>query len=210
MLQARRAEPREELMKYFRILGPLLVAVAAMMAFAASASADYVSTTTNGAAATPNVHAVNGGGHVTLKTDSGIVISCSSTVEGEVDSHGSGIKASGAIDHLTFTSCTNFWHVTTITPGTLSVEHKASVGGREHDGTVFSSGAGVHATRLGINCVFETKTTDIGTLTAGNTAILDVSANVLINPNLSSPVCGTTPIWEGQYVTTQALFVHNS
>jgi hypothetical protein len=117
-------------MKYVKILGLLAVAAAAMMAFAASASATIVTTTTGGAAATPKIHAVNENTHVTLANPIAN-ISCSSTVEGEVESHGSEAPASGKIGTLLFTGCTNSWHVTAVENGELKV--KSAVG---HDGNL--------------------------------------------------------------------------
>jgi hypothetical protein len=199
-------------MKYVKILGLLAVAAAAMMAFAASASATSVTTTTGGAAATPTIHAVNEGGHVTLQNPIA-AISCSSTVEGAVSSHGAGVAASGSISKLEFTGCTNSWHVTTAehevegkstqTAGTLSVTWTSG-----HNGTLSSSGARVITTRFGVTCVYETNNTSIGTVTGGNPATLKISASIPIDTEASSSLCGEKPAaWEGSYVTTSALYI---
>ncbi len=198
-------------MKYIKTLGLLAVAAAATMSSPASASADYVTTTTGGATLAPGtetIHAVNEGGHVTMKSG-GVVISCNSTTSGIVEMHnfnGTGM-ASGALnaENLTFTGCTNFWHVTTELGGRLDVEHTSG-----HNGTVFSTGAKVRTTRIGINCVYETKNTHIGTVTGGNQATLHVQAAIPVNPAESAEICGTTGSWEGKYLTTSALYVVNS
>jgi len=194
-------------MKYVKILGLLAVAAAAMMAFAASASATSVTTTTGGAAATPTIHAVNENGHVTLANPIAN-ISCSSTVEGAVESHGSGVPAEGTIKDLTFTGCTNSWHVTAI-PNADGKYGKLSVTWENgHNGILTSSESRVDTTRLGVTCVYETKNTPIGTVTGGNPATLKIEASIPIDTTASSGLCGTgNAKWEGSYVTTSALYV---
>ncbi len=198
-------------MKYVKILGLLAVAAAALMAFAASASATYVTTTTGGAVATPAIHAVNEGGHVVL-ANAIANIECSSTSEGAVESHGHTVvegetkldstPASGNLTSLSFTGCTNSWHVTVTAAGSLSVE---GTGG--HNGTASSTGAKVTTTRLGVTCNYETNNTDIGTVTGGNPATLDISASIPIAAG-SSGLCGSgNAKWSGSYSTTAALYI---
>jgi len=189
-------------MKYVKILGLLAVAAAAMMALAASAGATIVKTETSGAAATPKIHAVNESTHVELDSPVG-VIKCQSTVEGTVTSHGAGVTAAGPISTLTFTGCTEEWHVTVISSGTLEVHYTSG-----HNGTLTSNGAEVSATVGGITCVYKTTNTPIGTVTGGNPATLDISASIPVNTAKSSIFCGTNPTtWTGSYKTTSALYV---
>jgi hypothetical protein len=188
-------------MKYAKILGLLAVAAAALMAFAASASATTVTSPT-GTIATPTIHAVNEGGHVKLANPVAN-IECSSTVEGKVETHGTTETAEGAITTLDFTGCTNNWVVTTISPGTL-IAHWTS----GYNGILTSNGAKVKTVRLGLTCVYETKNTEIGTITGGNPATLDITAKIPINEAESSKLCGTgTAAWSGSYVTTSALYL---
>ena len=188
-------------MKYVKILGLLAVAAAALMAFAASASATTVSTTTGGAAATPTIHAVNEGGHVVLANNI-INIECGSTVEGTVESHGSGVTAKGNITTLEWPGCTNSWHVTTNKAGSLEVHYTSG-----HNGELTSSGALVNTTRFGVNCNYETNNTKIGTVTGGNPATLHIEASIPIAEG-SSFLCGSgSAKWQGSYVTTSALYV---
>ncbi|HEU4462956.1 MAG TPA: hypothetical protein VFR75_10225 [Solirubrobacterales bacterium] len=189
-------------MKYVKILGLLAVAAAALMAFAGTAMATTVTTTTGGAAATPTIHAVNSGGHVTLANPIAN-ISCSSTVEGKVESHGAGVTAKGNISKLEFTGCTNSWHVTAITNGSLEVHYTSG-----HNGVLTSSGAKVDTTRFGVTCVYETNNTSIGTVAGGNPAVLTIAASIPINTGESSSLCGTgNAKWEGKYATTSALYI---
>jgi hypothetical protein len=191
-------------MKCVKILGLLAVAAAALMAFAGTASATYVTTSTGGETAEPAIHAVNEGGHVKLANPIAN-IECSSTVEGKVESHkveDATVPASGKISTLDFTGCTNSWHVTTTKPGTLSVLWE-----NKHNGQLSSNGALVNTTRFGINCNYETKNTAIGTVTGGNPATLAISASIPLAEG-SSPLCGSgNAAWSGSYVTTDSLYI---
>ena len=171
-------------MKYLKSLGLLAVAAAALMALAGTASATSVTTTTGGAASTPTGHGVNEGGHIVL-ANSIANIECSSTAEGAVETHGAGVEASGKLTSLTFTGCTNSWHVTVTAAGSLSVAWTSG-----HNGTAKSNGAKVTTTRLGVTCNYETANTDIGTITGGNPPTLDVSASIPIAAG-SSGLCGS-------------------
>ncbi len=176
------------------------IATAILWLVAAGASATYVTTTTGGAVATPTIHAVNEG-HLTL-TNSFATISCASTLEAKVESHGAGVAAGGKVEALTFTGCTNSWHVTATANGTFKVEWTSG-----HNGTLVSSGTKVSATRFGVTCNYETSGTQIGTVTGGNPATLDIQASIPLASG-SSALCGTEPgKWVGSYSTTAGLFV---
>lgn len=191
-------------MNHFTTFVPFAVAAGLAMAFATSASADYVTTTTGGAAATPTVHAVSEG-HLTLKNPIAN-IGCNSTTEGTVTDHGPGKLVSTSLSMLNITGCTNSWHTTTNSPGLRYIEWTSG-----HDGTVVSDGVKVTATRFGVTCVYETKNTHLATMTGGNPATLHVEASIPINPAESSGLCGTAnSAWEGGYTTTSALYVVNS
>lgn len=197
-------------MKHFKRLNPLAVAAVATMASATAASADYVTTTTGGAAATPTLHLVGDNGHVTFSNPIAN-ISCSSTIEGTVSSHGSGASASGSFSRVEFTGCTNSWHVTgeTVNGKAFGAFWIDSTSG--HNGTLTSMWTRVRATRLGVTCVYETFLTHLGTVTGGNPATLIIEASIPIDPTESSGLCGTSNAkWQGSYVTTSALFVANS
>jgi hypothetical protein len=180
--------------------GLLTVAAVAAMALATGASATTVATTTGGAAATPTIHAVNEGAHITLH-NSIANISCTSTVEGTVESHGAGVTAAGNVATLSFVSCTESWVVTTVKSGSLELHYTSG-----HNGTLTSSGMTITATRFGISCSYATSNTDIGTLTGGNPATLDIGAS--IPRHSGSFLCGgSSAAWTGSYQTTSALYV---
>ena len=92
----------------------------ALMAVAGPASATSVTTTTGGAAATPTIHLVNEGGHTNV-LNSVALVQCNMTLEGTVISHGTGKPTTISVSTLTFTGCTNQWHVTTKNTNTATV-----------------------------------------------------------------------------------------
>lgn len=186
-------------MKYVKVLGLLAVAAAMMGIFAASASATTV-TGPNGEE-TPTIHAVNESTYVELH-NSIANIKCKSTVEGKVESHGPGVTAEGNISTLHFFECTD-WVVHVNKPGKLIVHYTSG-----NDGTLTSTGARVTATRFGIECIYETNATHIGTVTGhkgpSGEATLHISANI---PRVGgSFLCGgATAAWTGSYTTTNTL-----
>lgn len=195
-------------MKYVKILGLLAVAATALMVFSAIASA----TTLTSPEGTPlkegaTLHGENENGHVTLANPIAN-ISCASTVEGKIAKEGeggAGKPVTGEITHLTFTGCTNSWHVTTISPGDLSLTWKAA-----GEGSLTSTGAKVETTRIGVKCVYVTNNTAIGTATdtskTKSTPTLHVSAGIPISKAESSALCGEgNAKWEGAYVLTNPM-----
>jgi hypothetical protein len=188
-------------MRYVKHFGLLAVAAVAMLAFAASASATSVTTTTGGAAATPTIHAVNEGSHVVLK-NAIANIECTSTVEGKVESHGAGITVTLSGQKLDWPVCTNSWHVTTEKIGHFLLHWTLA-----HRAVLTSDGAVVKTTRFFVPCNYETKNTEIGTVTGGATATLHIEASIPIAEG-SSELCGSgNAEWSGSYVTTSALYV---
>jgi hypothetical protein len=191
-------------MKNLKILGLVALVTVALMAVAATASADYVTTTTGGAAQTPTIHAVNENGELTLQ-NSIANIECSSTTEGTVGDHGPGKPINTNLNILDITGCTNSWHTTTSTPGSRSITWTSG-----HNGMLVSSGALVKATRFFVPCNFETNNTTLGTVTGGNPATIHIEASIPIAAG-SSELCGSGNVkWEGDYVTTSALYVVDS
>lgn len=184
-------------MKYIKMLGLLAVAAAAMMAFAGSASAKETATVTSPAGTyyTGKIHAHTEGHAVLENTSLGSKIECTGTVEGEVGKeHG---HEAGAV-HPTFSDCTNSWHVTTIAGGTLTATDNGN-------GTadLYSTGATVSTTRLGVTCNYLTNNTTVGTLTGGSMATMHINGAIPIHTG-SSGLCGSSPShWKGSYTVTQ-------
>jgi len=190
-------------MKYVKMLELLAVAAAALMAFAGTASATTV--TSEGVTYTGEI-AASAEGHVVL--DNPIAkIECASTLAGTVESHGSGVTATGPISTLTFTSCTNNWHVTVIAKGSL--EAHTLTGADAGNATITSNGATVEAKRLTITCRYKTEHTDVGRITAsanrgGATATFDIEAKIPFHSG--SPLCGEgATTWTGSYVVNTPM-----
>jgi hypothetical protein len=132
-------------------------------------------------------------------------VECESSVEGKVESHGEGVTAKGNVSSLTFTGCTNSWHVTVVAAGSLEV-HPSEYG----DGTVTSSGVTIEATRLGVTCRYATSNTSLGTLTGSYStegkATLDVDAAVPFHSG--SIFCGAgATSWTGSYTINTPEFL---
>ncbi len=195
-------------MKYVKMLGLLAVAAAALMAFAASASADYVTTTTNGTTPpvnTEKIHAVNHSGKHVILENAIAKIECASTAEGTIETHTGGTdkeSATGPLSVLNFTGCTNSWHVTTKALGALYVEWTSG-----HNGTLFSENTTVEATRFLVPCYYKTADTHIGTVTGGTPATLHIEAKIPLEAG-SSELCGSGAAkWEGGYTTTEGAYI---
>jgi hypothetical protein len=192
-------------MRYLKILGLLAVATAALMAFAGPASATTVTTSTGGASATPTIHAVNENGNVLFHNPEAN-IECSSTFQGPVESHGSGITVTLKIN-AEFKACINGWSVTVNVSGTLHFHWNFG-----HGAKVTWTGGTITATLnlvfFHITCRYATAAggTDIGTLTGGNPATLHLEGKIPFHSG--SAACGEEPSqWTGDYTTTSALYV---
>lgn len=174
-------------MRNRQILG-LLIAVAALAAFAGGASAT-TPTAPSGTVYTGNFHFANENGHVSLHNPAAN-LECSMTIAGSIAKHGAGVTAESSITTWTWTGCTGGWTWTTNSGGTF-ITHAVGSG----NDTVTSTGATWTAVNdsLGITCRYATNATDLGTLTAAPTstghATLDLSASIPFHSG--SVFCGS-------------------
>jgi hypothetical protein len=122
------------------------------MGFAGAAAATTLTSPT-GTAATPTIKAENEGGHVILHNPNW-KLECSSTFEGKLERHGTGVTAGGKLSSLSFSNCTNSWHTTVNVPGSFEIHHASG-----YNGTLTWSGGTWTATRFGIECRYATNTT---------------------------------------------------
>lgn len=190
-------------MKYVKMLGLLAVAAAALMAFAGTAAATTVTSsegetpTIVASAATTELHAGD--------SESFLTVSCkASDVKGKVTAHGSTTTASGPIETLHFTECSD--PVTVLKTGTLEVHTDSSKA--NGNGTLTSSGAEIRIhTSEGPVCTFKTSNTDIGTVTGGHPASLSINSASI---PASGFLCPSTGVWTGGYTVTSPteLSVH--
>lgn len=182
-------------MKYVKILGLLAVAATATMAFAGSASATTV--TSSGSAYTGKLHAASEG-KIAVHFPNGQTAECESTIEAEIETHGSSVTAEGEIDHFTFTGCGVGTHVHVKKPGKL-IAH-AIAGGAQL--TLSGAEFEVTNTSFGITCIYTTGTgLSFGTLTGSSTTggKATVDMNLVATRTGGSAICGATATWTGSY-----------
>jgi hypothetical protein len=185
-------------MDHFKTFSAVLLAAVVVMALAGTASATVV-TSPAGAAYTGTFSATSTNGQL---HGSFITTSCGhSLFEGKIESHGASQTAEGKISKLTFTNCN---YTMTVRKGGSWIFH-ATGGG---SGTLTWTGAefALH-TSIG-ECVFTTSATDIGTVTGGIGAVLDVNSSSIPRTG-GSFFCGSSLTWTAnyQFTTPSALLV---
>jgi len=194
-------------MNYLKTLGFAAVAAAALIAFlgAGTASATVLCTNTP----SPGTHCArkegvnqildaSGQGALVFLTTSGTTVStCTEgTIKSKITNAGSTTETvKGNMDGLTWGGCTTT--TDTLANGTLEVHHESGT----DNGTVTSSGSEVTIRFLGVSCRYKTNNTDIGTLTGGNPATLDIEA--IVPPGPGNPLgCPDHLVWKGDYTFT--------
>lgn len=192
-------------MKYMKMLGLLALAMTALMAFANSASATRLTDNNGGVLGNGTViTAVNENGHVSLTGAAGIAVECSSHIEGVVTKEGgpgTGDTVEGHISKLSFFNCTNGYVVHVEKLGTLVAHTEGATS--NNNGTITSTGTTVTVTNTPVgSCGYLTNNTDIGVLTGSKntagTATFDINAS--IPRHAGSFFCGSSGIWEGNYL----------
>jgi len=184
-------------MKMFKLFVLAAVAAAALSSFAvATASA----TTLNLARGYPISSEAEG----TTVLHSVSKVECSeSQVAGTTANEGGATETVNiTIETLTFSGCNAT--VTVLKKGTLAIH--TSGGSANNNGTLTSTGAEVTAyiSALGIDCIYSTNNTDLGTVTGsettGSSATLDINASI---PRTGgSFFCGSAAEWTGAYKVT--------
>jgi len=178
----------------YKIIGLLALTVTALVALPAVTQATTITSPT-GTAKTGDKEGQSENGHIVFANPIAN-ISCVSKLNGPIESHGAGVTATGKVSVLTFTGCTNSWHVTAVNMGSLVAHYTSG-----YNAKVTSTGVKVDTTRLGVTCVYETAETSLGTATGGNPATLHIEASIPINTAESSGLCGTgISKMEGSYV----------
>jgi len=166
----------------FKTVGLLALAAMSLLAFASTASATKITSPT-GTTSTANGK-VTAEGHLVL--DNPIAkIECAGSAESKVESHGgAGVSATGNLSSLSFSNCTNGWHVTVVAAGMSIINHTSG-----YHGSLNSSGATIEATVAGIFCRYKTQNTSIGTVTSGGPATVHMAASIPFHSG--SPFCGS-------------------
>lgn len=191
-------------MRYIKRFGPLLIAAAALMALAGSASATSL-TSPAGTTYTSTIKATSE--HVTL-TGSFTTVTCTSSVmEGKVESHGASVTAGGKVSRLEFSGCNH--PVTVFKAGSLEVHTAGSTS--NGNGTLTSAGAEVVVHTSVGTCTFTTSATDIGVVTGSTNvnAILDIDGATIPRTG-GAFFCGSSGVLSANYLVTtpSTLYVH--
>lgn len=182
-------------MKHLKMLGLAAVAAAALTAFVGAGTAS--ATTLTGLKG-----AVLGTGSSIHGVSEGIVkwttefknIECRSTL-GMTTSNETGASVSGRVETLTLEECN--CEAKVLKGGTLSIAWTSG-----SNGTVSSSGLEFTATCStifgNVHCIYVSNGSDLGTLTGGTTARLDITSGSI--PRLpTSPLCGEIAYWDAIY-----------
>ena len=194
-------------MKHLKMIGLALVAAAAFMAFAGSASAAPTLTSPNGTVYKGTLTATaTASSSLLLKATFANVTCTTSTVSGTISTNNE-THAAGGISTLSFDNCgTN--DVTSLknadnTFGSLTINPKGEVFGSNSRVTILNTSTGAH-------CIYGTTTnTKLGTFTPSSalretTAAMTISASLPYNAESKSSqfVCGSTGSWSGTYTVT--------
>jgi hypothetical protein len=203
-------------MKYVKMLGLAVVAAAALMAFAGAGTASATVLCKNSESAsscnenypseTELKSSLSAGTKAILKTEIKTIECSKSTLSGKPENGGSATETvKGPIAALAFEECN--CEVKSLKKGTVEIHWISG----STNGTVTATGAEVTvncSTIFGlVHCIYVTEKTDLGTLTGGNPAKIDVKA-VLPRLATSAP-CSATATWEATYEFTspKPLFV---
>jgi hypothetical protein len=193
-------------MKYVKMLGLLAIAVAALMAFAGSASA---ATLTSPTGTVYNGALTVSAGATSLDGAFSTVTCNKSHVTANLTSQGTTATAKFNVSTLDFTEC-NF--PTKVEAGGTLELHAIKKGVTPHatcdhvqnvycNGTLTSSGAKVTITTSVGTCTFTTTNTPVGistgTDTTGGKAKLDIAGN--IPRTAGNFLCGSSGVWTGSY-----------
>lgn len=134
----------------------------------------------------------------TENTSGAIEETCSeSSISGTASTGSPSETASSIIskEHLTWGRCSNT--VTTTAGGTLEVHNISGTS----NGTLTAKEFKVTSVVAGVSCSYGAQTgIDLGTLTEGNPATIDI--NAVVNKVEGSFLCPSDTIWRGTYVVT--------
>ena len=181
-----------------KTLGLLVLSMTALMAFAASAYATTVTSPT-GTVATGEEEESTSEGHVAFHNPIA-KIECNARLTGRIEGHGSGVTATGPVTSFTFTNCTNSWHVTVVSNGSLIAHYKSG-----YNATITSNGATVEATRFGVSCRYITSNTSLGTATGGNPTTMHIEAAIPFHSG--SGLCGAGSIaYTGSFIGKSSAY----
>jgi hypothetical protein len=182
-------------MKHFKMLGLVVVATTALMAFVGIASANPVLTSPAGTDYTGELTMT---ATASLLTQAGFAnLTCTeSTIKGKVETNNT-TKASWKITTLDYSGCNAIFN--TLSNGSLEITPNAPTGSNK--GTLKGFGSEVTVSTLGVSCVYGTAAgTTLGTVTGGNPATVSINASM---PKISGGfLCGNPMSATGAYTVT--------
>ena len=194
-------------MKYAKMLGLITAAALALMAFGAStASATTLTSPTGTVYKGELVLSVEKS--LTMKEEGFGTVTCTTgVVKGTPNAQSDAATVTGNISTLTYgapraaneeeSQCENgAATINILKRGSLELH---SIAGTEN-GTLTSSGEEITTTKSGVHCIYSTSSTDLGTLTGGKTATMDINAK--LNRTPTSFLCAEHATWEGTYLVT--------
>lgn len=194
-------------MKYLKLMGLAAIAVAALMAFAGTASATTLTGAGGATLGTGTSIAASNEGKVILHAPIGTVECDGSQLAAKTtNAGGTGVAVSASIETLSFSSCNAT--VTVLKVGTLSIEGAGSsngtLSGTNNEVTVEFSG--------GLHCIYKTNVTRLGTVTGSSTtnatSTVDISARISRVGGRSGAFCGESAEWTAAYKITDPDFMN--
>ncbi|MGN6216356.1 MAG: DUF6531 domain-containing protein, partial [Solirubrobacterales bacterium] len=132
-------------------------------------------------------------------------VECNSTLEGHTENAGSATETVNvSITSLTFSSCNSGNTVNVIKSGRFEIHTEGAE--NNNNGTLTSSGAEIEVTHLGVQCIYTTSSTTIGTVTGsettGGNATLDIAGTLPRTGGSGGAFCGSSAPWTGSYKVT--------
>jgi hypothetical protein len=200
-------------MKHLKILGLAVMAAAALMAFIGTGTASATETTlckvketvgglpqcakANQYPAGTRIHAeIEANTTIVINTPAGKVECKKSTLEATTEQQ-TAIPLGANVNALTFAECNGI--VQTLKQGTLDIEI-IDLPEWTHNGTLTLTGTEVTVEALGLHCVYTPG--DIGTLTGGAMATIDVVGTWPRIGGRSGALCGANATVNGGYTVT--------
>lgn len=174
-------------MKFAKVLGLVVLAMAVAQAFVGSASAT-VFTSPPGTVYT-GLFEGESEGHVVLHSENaptGFTIECNANASAQVETHGTGVTVTGVVKTFNITNCTN--GVTILVQKFGTFEAHAEGGGNAN--LTHTGGELVAHVPLGFKCIYTTNKTALGTLTGGTPGTVDLNSATITRTG-GSAFCGT-------------------
>jgi phage baseplate assembly protein gpV len=178
-------------MNHLKTFSAALLTAVALLTLAGSASATTL-TSPAGTTYTGAFHVESG--TIEFHGPFTTIVCKKSTFAGKVENHGAGITAGGKLSSFTLSECN--YPMTTLKAGSIEI-HSTGSG----NGTLTWSGGEITWESSIANCILTTAGTDLGTLTGGSPAKLDINSAGIPRTGHSF-FCGQSSTWTGSFTFT--------